>query len=111
MRLLPESADFAIRPLTRVLGAILMLALAYAFVEGAIPQFQAQEIAYGYRSCGRGKGWWLCELGNLAASFVPPSMRGVAEGASGLLVAGLAMYIAWLLLKPVLRSARKADVL
>ena len=111
MRPLPQSADFAIRPLIRVLGAILMLAVAYVFVEGAIPQFQAQEITYGYRWCGRGKGWWLCELGNLVASFVPPSMRGVAEGASGLLVAGLAMYIAWLLLKPVLLSARKTDVL
>jgi hypothetical protein len=88
-----------------------MLALAYVLVESALPQFHAQDIAYGYRACGRGKGWWLCELGNLAASLVPPSMRGIAEGTSGLLIAASAIYVAWLLLKPVLRSAGKSDAL
>lgn len=85
---LPQSGNLAIRPSIRVLGAILMLALAYVFVEGAMPLFQAEHTVYGYRSCGGGKGWWLCELGNLVASFVLPYMRGVVEGTSGLLVAG-----------------------
>lgn len=92
MRPLPQSGNLAIRPSIRVLGAILMLALAYVFVEGAMPLFQAEHTVYGYRSCGGGKGWWLCELGNLVASFVLPYMRGVVEGTSGLLVAGLSVY-------------------
>jgi hypothetical protein len=56
MRPLPQSGNLAIRPSIRVLGAILMLALAYVFVEGAMPLFQAEHTVYGYRSCGGGKG-------------------------------------------------------
>jgi hypothetical protein len=107
MPLLPQSADLAIRSSTRVLGALLMLVLAYGFAEAAVPLLQAEEIRYGSRSCGSGKGWWLCELGNVMASFVPPSMRGVVEGTSGLLVAGLCMYLAWFLVKPMLQRASR----
>ena len=105
---LPNPADFAIRPWIRVLGAIFVLGIAYIFVDGAISLFQADQIVYGYRSCG-GKGRLLCELGNLVASLVPTSIRGVVEAASGLLAAGLSMYIAWLLLKPVVRSDKNPD--
>lgn len=103
--------DFAIRSSIRVLGALLMLVLAYGFAEAAMPLFQAVEIRYGSRSCGSGKGWWLCELGNVIASFVPPSMRGMVEGTSGLLAAGFCMYCAWFLVKPVLQRARKTSAL
>lgn len=106
---LPRSADFAIRSSIRVLGALLMLALAYGFAEAAMALFEAEEIRYGSRWCGSRKGWWLCELGNVIASFVPPSMRGIVEGASGLLAAAFFMCLAWLLVKPVLQRARKTS--
>ena len=102
--LLHRSADFTIRPTIRVLGTLLMLFLAYVSVEGAMPLFQAEAVAT--RSCGRGKGWWLCELTNLLWSFVPPSVHGEVAGTSGLLAAAFLTYFGWLLLKPVLQRAR-----
>jgi hypothetical protein len=99
----PRAADYAIRPWLRWLAAILMLALAYVSVEGALHLLQEEGVVYGYRSCGRGKGWWLCELGNLIASWVSSSVRGVVEGVSGFIVAGFWLFVAWLLLRPVVR--------
>jgi hypothetical protein len=102
VRLLPRPEDFTIRPVIRLCGVLLLLGLAYVVVEQAISWLETDEKIYGPKSC-RGKGAWVCELGNLLASFVPPSMREVVEGTSGLVVAGLLMYVAWLLLKPVFR--------
>jgi hypothetical protein len=102
MRPLPRPEDFAIRPGIRLAGVLLLLGLAYIFVEHAISWLETDEKVYGPKSCS-GKGAWVCELGNLLSSLVPSSMREVVEGTSGLVVAGLLMYVAWLLLKPVFR--------
>jgi hypothetical protein len=89
-----------------MLTAVLMLVLAYGFVVEGLPIFHAAEITP--RACGHGKGAWICELINLAWSFVPASVQGEIEGTSALLAAGFLVYFAWLLAKPVLQRARKA---
>jgi hypothetical protein len=106
MRLLQSATDFSIRPSLRVAGALLMLLLAYFFVDSAMAFFQAEQLTP--KPCGRGKGSRLCELSNFVWSFVPSSVHGEIEGTSGLVAAGFSLYFAWLLLKPVLWNARKA---
>jgi hypothetical protein len=107
MRPLSRLEDFAIRPSIRVSCVLLILGLAYFIVEQALSWLETGEMVYGPKSCS-GKGAWICELGNLLASLVPASMREVVEGTSGLVVAGLLMYVAWLLLKPVFRRPKSA---
>jgi hypothetical protein len=107
MRPLRQSADFFMRPSIRVLSALLMLVLAYAFVDYAIPVFQADELRT--RSCGHGKGKEICQLFNILWSFVPPSAHGELEGTGALLAAAFLVYFAWLLLKSLLQNARKPD--
>ena len=100
------TAGSEIRPSVRVLTAVLMLVLAYHFVVEGLPTFEATELKP--RACGHGKGAWICELINLAWSFVPAAVHGEIEGTSALLAAGFLVYFAWLLAKPVLLRA-KAD--
>jgi hypothetical protein len=107
MRPLPRPEDLAIRPSIRVSGVVLILGLAYFIVEHALSWLETDDMVYRPKSCS-GKGAWVCELGNLLASWVPPSMREVVEGTSGLVVAGLLMYVAWRLLKPVFRRRQAA---
>ena len=106
MRPLQPATDLSIRPSLRVAGALLMLLLAYFFVDSAMPLFQAEQLTP--KPCGRGRGSRFCELTNFLWSFVPSSVHGEIEGTSGLLAAGLSLYFAWLLLKPVLWNAGKA---
>ena len=93
------------RPSIRVLSALLMLVLAYAFVDYAIPVFQADELRT--RSCGHSKGKEICQLFNILWSFVPPSVHGELEGTGALLAAAFLVYFAWLLLKSLLPNSRK----
>jgi hypothetical protein len=87
-----------------VSGALLLLMAGYLFAEGALPLFQAGDLPARVESCtGFVKGRLGCELGNLLEWLVPASMRGVVGGVSGLLMAAMLAFIAWLLVKPLLQ--------
>jgi hypothetical protein len=90
-----------------VVGALLLLVLAYFFVSDALPLFEAEALAARFDSCDKWRGRLFCELGNLITWLVPPSMRGVAAGTGGLLMAAVFVFVAWLLVKPVLPRLRK----
>jgi hypothetical protein len=108
MRALPQPADFSIRPSIRVLGAVLLLSLAYVFVDSAIPLFEAGHL--DAEACTRRRGRWICELTRILWSFVPSSIHGEVEGTSGVLAAAFLVFAAWLLIKPLLQRPRNRRI-
>lgn len=96
----PRPEDFTIRPLFRVLGALMTTFMAYILVIGAIPLFLIKELQL--KECRQLKGRLMCEVGNWFASKVPSNFQGPAEAIARLLFAGIMLYLTWRLLKPLI---------
>jgi len=99
---IPQSGDYEIRPLFRLLGATLMSFLAYILVIQAIPIFSEKNLQLSECNQHSLSKRLMCEFGNWLASKMPNDFQGPTEAISRILFAGIMLYLSWLLLKPLI---------
>jgi hypothetical protein len=98
--------DLRVRPSLRVIGALGSVLLSFVFAHASFPFFSAPKVLP--ENCSRqSRGRLICEFGNILMSLLPDSVQGPAEAISGLLLAALFLYVAWLLIRPLLARARQ----
>src|SRR5688572_25089256 len=98
--------DFSVRPPIRICGALLLVFVSCVFVVAAIPMFHVQSIAPNDCSGRAWKRLYVCYLFNWIGRLIPPHAQGPIEGIAGLLGAGIAIYGAWALLRPLVSKVR-----
>ncbi|MEY2892021.1 MAG: hypothetical protein RJA98_1929 [Pseudomonadota bacterium] len=93
-------ADTAVRPVFRVLVALLALAMAASLVSIGWPMLSATQVAL--EDCNRLTRRRLqCELGHWLVSQLPPAWVGPLSGALGLVVAAALLAFAVGITRPL----------
>jgi hypothetical protein len=105
-KLHPSAPDYAVRPSLRILGAVLLAAMSVLFVAQALPLFGREVAVVG--TCPEGKGKWMCVLGSLFMSVVPSHLHGPVLGAASIAFAACLVFLAWLLVQPLVRKVVSA---
>ena len=96
----PERSE--VRPLFRVLGALLTGFVTYVYVEAAIPLFTADHVPAMRCTETKWRRQLLCELDSWVMSGLADEVQGPIRAVGCLLFAAAWAYATWWLLKPVL---------
>jgi hypothetical protein len=99
--------DYAVRPLLRVIGALLAAFVAWLFASTAQRAFYLAAVAP--EQCKSVKGRLLCEAGNWINSITPPALQGPLAALAFVCMALLMALVVWLLLKPLFIKPRKKE--
>jgi hypothetical protein len=91
--------DLSVRPVFRVLGALLLSLLAYIFFTQGIELFSAESIQP--ELCKHGKGRLFCEAGNLIILSTPTHLQGPLTGGAYVTFSFLLSIISIWLIKPI----------
>jgi hypothetical protein len=99
----PTPQDNSVRPPLRVLGALLLAAIAALFVREALPLFSHESAISS--ACKPGRARPVCELGAWLVSLLPAHTQGPVLAVATIGVAGILLLLAGLLLKPLMEEA------
>lgn len=103
----PPPESLAVRPVLRVLGAVLLGGIAWLFVSQAWTLFEHRSAIDA--TCTSGSGRATCELGGWLLRAVPAPWQGPVMGATLVGIGGVAVLAAVGLLKPLLAEALAED--
>ncbi len=93
----PEQA--AVRPVFRLLGAVVLLIIALVLTFAVLQVLNAPAPTFVPGMC-TGKGRLVCELGNLLSAAIPDPIEALLEIGCGVFLALLALYGAVRLIFP-----------
>jgi hypothetical protein len=101
--IMKDDEQLQVRPIFRILGAVMMVFIAALMIFNSVPFFSADKITPN--NCANERktsSRFLCKIGNEVLSMLSEKMQGPAEAITHLIFAALLIYFSWLLLRPLL---------
>lgn len=100
-----HNSQFQIRPLFRVLAAIVLVVLSFVLGGGVAQLLSSESTGFALDQCS-GRGRVVCELGNWVSSAVPDHVQLPMEIAARVIASLSLLYVALRLLLPLVFRRR-----
>lgn len=104
----PPEIDYSVRPVFRVLGAVIAFGIAVLFIQQGLQLLPLDTNPQPFCFEAPVKSRMLCELGAWMLSFLPEGLHAPVLGLAHFAFSGFLLSIGWLLLKPIFIKERKA---